>query len=65
MGFTNVGKGLKNQAVTLENSSYQNVLTSARTQTESFVMAIFSFLLFLCSDIKEVSARTSLRENSH
>lgn len=65
MGFTHVGKGLKHQAVALENSSHQNVLTSARTQTENFVMASFSFLLFLCSDFKEVSARTSSRENSH
>lgn len=41
MCFTNAGKGLKNQAETLENTSSQKVLTFANTQTESVVMAVF------------------------
>lgn len=64
MCFTNVGKGLKNQAETLENSPYQNVSTSVYLNRK-LCDGNFFFLLFLCCDTKEVSARMTLRENSH
>lgn len=61
MCFTNVGKGLKNQAETLENSPYQNVSTSVYLNRKLCDGNVF-FLLFLCCDTKEGSARTTLRK---